>query len=313
MPRSSDHLTTGYLLWRVTTKWRAAVDRAVAPLGLTHAQYSLLASLFGLSRTGAQPSQRELADYTGLEPIYVSKLARALEQTGLLTRTQHPADPRAVQLRLTEHGTDVALRAIAVVHALQEDLTAPIGGTHNSRNRELARTLRTLLGIPPATGGTDDNGREPMPQPPTLTGQDIGEAQGAVRALLDRVLADTDTATTSNQYIALRVLAVRGPAAVPAALHQFLAGQPQLGLDLPAVAELFGGLEASGLVSGSAPDGPGPTQLTAEGAALYARLAAAVATVTRQLYADFDPDDLATAHRVLAQVTERAHRLRGEL
>ena len=139
-----------------------------------------------------------------------------------------------------------------------------------------------------------------------------GALCGAVRALLDRVLADTDTATTSNQYIALRVLAVRGPAPSPAALHEFLAGQRQLGLDLPAVAALFAGLEARGLVSGSAPDGPGPTQLTAEGAALYARLADAVTTVTTQLYAGFDPDDLATAHRVLAQVVERAGRLRGE-
>jgi hypothetical protein len=29
------------------------------------------------------------------------------EDTGLLIRAEHPADPRAVQLRLTEHGTDV--------------------------------------------------------------------------------------------------------------------------------------------------------------------------------------------------------------
>jgi transcriptional regulator with XRE-family HTH domain len=43
-------------------KWRVAVDRAVGPLGLTHAQYSLLASLYGMTRDGQQPSQRQLAD-----------------------------------------------------------------------------------------------------------------------------------------------------------------------------------------------------------------------------------------------------------
>jgi DNA-binding MarR family transcriptional regulator len=152
-----------------------------------------------------------------------------------------------------------------------------------------------------------------MPRPLTLTGQDIGEAEGAVGALLDQILADTGTGITNNQYIFLRVLAVRGPAASPAALHQFLAGQRQLGLDPPGVVEVFRGLEANGLVSGSAPDGPGPMQLTAEGAALHARLADAVATVTKRLYADLDPDDLATAHRVLVEVVERANRLRGEL
>lgn len=31
-----------------------------------------------------------------------------------------------------------------------------------------------------------------------------------------------------------------------------------------------------------------------------------VAPATRQLFAGFDPDDLATAHRVLTQVIERA-------
>lgn len=304
MSRPTENPTTGYLLWRLATKLRAAVDRVLAPLGLTHAQYTLLASLYGFSRTGAQPSQRELADWTGLEPIFVSKLARALEQAGLIERTEHPADPRAVQLRLTDDGTDIAQRAIAIVHAFQEEFTAPIGGTRSQRNRDLVCTLQTLLGI--------ENRSDPMSQPATLTGQDVGEAEGALTALLNQVLADTNTGITRTQYIALRVLALRGPAPSPAALHDYLAGQPQLGLDLPQVAELFHSLEARGLVTGSAPDGPGPTQLTPEGAALNAKLADAVAALTKRLYADLNPDELATAHRVLVEVTERANRLRDQ-
>ncbi|MFC4592103.1 MarR family winged helix-turn-helix transcriptional regulator [Sphaerisporangium corydalis] len=311
MSRSSGEAGTGALLWLVTTKWRAAVDRAVAPLGLTHAQYVVLASLYGLSRQGTRPSQRELADFAGLEAIYVSKLARALEKTGLLVRAEHPADPRAVRLTLTDHGTAVAQRAVVIVHALQEEVTAPIGGTASPRARELVRTLRTLLGTPPA-GGTDDEGNTTMTQAPALlTGQDIGEAQGAVGALLDAVLAAGGH--TSEQFIVLRVLSVRGPWASPAALHEFLAGQRQLGLDPPAVAALLGGLEAAGLVRGSSPDGAGPVELTGEGADLFARLAGTVAPATRSLYAGIDPDDLATAHRVLAQVVERAGHLRATL
>jgi DNA-binding MarR family transcriptional regulator len=304
MSRPTEHPTTGYLLWRLTTKLRAAVDRILTPLGLSHAQYTLLASLYGYSHTGAQPSQRELADWTGLEPIFVSKLARALEAAGLLERTQHPADPRAVQLRLTDHGADVAQRAIAIVHAFQEEFTAPIGGSQSQRTRDLVRTLHTLL-------DTEDRS-DPMPQPATLTGQDVGEAEGALTALLDQLLAGTNTGITRPQYIALRVLGLRGPAPSPAALHDYLASQPQLGLDRPQVAELFHSLEARGLVTGSAPDGPGPTQLTPEGAALNTKLAAAVAAVTKRLYADLDPDDLATAHRILVEVTERANRLRDK-
>jgi DNA-binding MarR family transcriptional regulator len=304
MSRPTEHPTTGYLLWRLTTKLRAAVDRVLAPLGLTHAQYTLLASLYGFSRTGSQPSQRELADWTGLEPIFVSKLARALEQAGLIERTEHPADPRAVQLRPTDHGADVAQRAIAIVHQFQEEFTAPIGGTQSQRNRDLVHTLQTLLGT--------DNRSTPMAPAATLTGQDVGEAEGALTALLDQLLADTDTGITRTQYIVLRILALRGPAESPAALHDYLAGQPQLGLDLPQVAALFRDLEARGLATGSAPDGPGPIQLTPDGAALHARLADAVTDLTQRLSADLDPDDLATAHRVLVEVTQRANRLRSQ-
>src|SRR5438477_12627519 len=121
MARPTNHPTVGYLLWRLATRLRAGVDRALAPLGLTHAQYTLLASLYGYAYSGAQPSQRELSDWTGLEPIFVSKLARALERAGLLERTENPADSRAFQLRLTDHGGLVAERAMAIVQALQEE------------------------------------------------------------------------------------------------------------------------------------------------------------------------------------------------
>jgi MarR family transcriptional regulator, organic hydroperoxide resistance regulator len=140
--------TTGFLVWRLSMKWRAAVDRAVAPHGLTHAQYSVLASLLGMSRAGQSPSQRQLADHTGLEPLYVSKLACALQAAGLIDRTADPADSRAVQLTITERGADVADQAIATVHALHDQLLAPLGGPRSPGARALGETLETLLAAP---------------------------------------------------------------------------------------------------------------------------------------------------------------------
>jgi DNA-binding MarR family transcriptional regulator len=299
-----DAPTSGYLVCRLTTKLRSAVDRALAPLGLTHAQYTLLASLYGLSRTGGNPTQRELAGRVGLEPIFVPKLARALERAGLVQRAEHPADARAVQPRLTDQGLDAAQRAMAIVHALHQEFTAPIGGTHSERHRDFVRTLETLLG--------NDTRSDRMAPAATLTGQDVGEAEGALTALLNQVLAATHTGVTRTEYIVLRVLAARGPAPSAAALHDYLASQPQLGLDRAQVADVLHGLEARGLVTGSAAHGPGPTQLTPDGAALHAKLAGAVADRTRSLYADLDPNDLATAHRVLVEITERARRLRDD-
>ncbi|MBT2454899.1 MarR family winged helix-turn-helix transcriptional regulator [Streptomyces sp. ISL-86] len=148
MSSAAESATAGFLVWRLSMKWRVAVDRAVAPLGLTHAQYALMASLYGMQRSGLQPSQRRLADHTGLEPLYVSKLARALEAAGLVARTRDPDDPRAMQLSLTEQGHDITRRAIKVVQGLLDQLLEPLGGQESPRARQLTRELATLLDVP---------------------------------------------------------------------------------------------------------------------------------------------------------------------
>jgi DNA-binding MarR family transcriptional regulator len=126
-------------------KWRVAIDRGLAPLGLTHAQYSLLGSLYGMERSGLRPSQRELADHTGLEALYVSKLARALESAGLIERAGDPQDTRAVRLSLTAHGRDVTGKAIKVVRQLSDELLAPLGGLDGKRTKAFASDLSELL------------------------------------------------------------------------------------------------------------------------------------------------------------------------
>ncbi|MFI9585243.1 MarR family winged helix-turn-helix transcriptional regulator [Streptomyces sp. NPDC052236] len=148
MSAASEGATPGFLVWRLSMKWRVAVDRAVAPLGLTHAQYALVASLLGMQRSGLRPSQRQLADHTGLEPLYVSKLARTLESAGLVERTPDPADTRAVQLSLTPHGREVTSRAVTIVRRLMDQLLEPLGGLNGTRTEVFARELTILLDTP---------------------------------------------------------------------------------------------------------------------------------------------------------------------
>jgi DNA-binding MarR family transcriptional regulator len=143
-----DGATPGYLVWRLSIKWRVAVDRALAPLGLTHAQYVMLASLSGMEHAGLLPSQRELADHTGLEALYVSKLARTLETGGLIERTRDPKDTRTMRLTLTARGHEVVRPAIATVKVLLERLLAPLGGQDDPRAEEFVRDLTTLLNAP---------------------------------------------------------------------------------------------------------------------------------------------------------------------
>jgi DNA-binding MarR family transcriptional regulator len=145
---SSDPLapSIGYLVWRLAAKWRAELDRALAPLGLTSAQYGVLASLHGFSRSGSLPSQRELAAFVGFEPMFVSTLARNLEQSGFLERHAHAKDSRALQLRLTPLGIRVVQQARKIVVELEERRLAALGGRESNRSVALKESLRTLLG-----------------------------------------------------------------------------------------------------------------------------------------------------------------------
>src|SRR5262245_11361999 len=118
----------GFLVSRLAVRWRHELDRALAPHGLTGASYAVLASLHALSARGAQPSQRGLAEFTGFEPMYVSKLARTLAGAGLLERADDPSDTRALRLRITERGVAVLRAARAVVLALEERRLAFLGG-----------------------------------------------------------------------------------------------------------------------------------------------------------------------------------------
>jgi MarR family transcriptional regulator, organic hydroperoxide resistance regulator len=144
--------TPGFLVWRLATTWRVSVDRALAPIGLTHAQFALLGSLLGMDRTGRRPTQRELADHTGLEPLYVSKLARTLHAAGVIDRTGDPDDTRAVRVSLTDSGRAVAAQAAGIVHELLDRQLAPLGGLNSDRTRSFVRDLHALLDA--SSGGT---------------------------------------------------------------------------------------------------------------------------------------------------------------
>ena len=149
LTREPAHASPGYLVWRLSMKWRAAVDREVADLGLTHAQYSVLASLYSMALQGRRPSQRELADFTGLDPVHVSKVVRALEQAGLVDRAGHAADSRAVQLAPTDSGREVITQAVRRVSRLLDRLTAPLGGLGAPQTEAFVATLNSLLDVEP--------------------------------------------------------------------------------------------------------------------------------------------------------------------
>lgn len=111
----------GFLLWRITLRWQRAVTAALKPLGLTHVQFVLLASVWWLDRHGQRPSQAELAGHAAIDVMMTSQVLRTLEARELVTRSADPTDARVKRLAPTPAGRELALRAVTVVEAADRD------------------------------------------------------------------------------------------------------------------------------------------------------------------------------------------------
>ncbi|MEU2030530.1 MarR family winged helix-turn-helix transcriptional regulator [Nocardia amamiensis] len=138
--RTADE-SPGLLLWQVTHRWQAAQRAALAPFGLTHVQFVLLASLVYLAAGGADPvRQRDLAEHAATDPMMTSQVLRALAEKGLIERRDHPVDRRAKALVVTEAGAALANRAIVAVEACDQEFFAPL----RRQGGAFARSLRLL-------------------------------------------------------------------------------------------------------------------------------------------------------------------------
>ncbi|MCA2223367.1 MarR family winged helix-turn-helix transcriptional regulator [Nonomuraea aurantiaca] len=116
----------GFLLWHATLRWQRAIAAALAPLGLTHVQFVLLACMWWLNTHEEQPNQLALARQAGTDVKMTSQALRALEKKGLIEREVDPADTRAKRLRVTAAGAELAPRAIAVVEQVDADFFQPV-------------------------------------------------------------------------------------------------------------------------------------------------------------------------------------------
>ncbi|GIL28713.1 MarR family winged helix-turn-helix transcriptional regulator [Actinocatenispora comari] len=115
----------GFLLWRLTLDWQRAITAALAPYGLTHVQFVLLACAWWLGEHGEPPNQLGLARQAGTDVKMTSQVVRKLAAKGLLERAVDPADSRARRLRLTAAGGELARRAVRAVEAVDAEFFGP--------------------------------------------------------------------------------------------------------------------------------------------------------------------------------------------
>jgi MarR family transcriptional regulator, organic hydroperoxide resistance regulator len=126
-PDGSAPLSLGFLLWHATLRWQRSIAAALKPLDLTHVQFVLLAVLWWyVTVRKERPSQRQLAEQAGTDPMMTSQVVRALERKGLVVRAPDPDDSRARRLTLTSSGRRLARKAIDVVEAVDDEFFATV-------------------------------------------------------------------------------------------------------------------------------------------------------------------------------------------
>ena len=112
----------GFVLWRVVHRYVREIDRVLAPLDLTHLQFTILAMTAWTARLGEPVTQIALARFGDIHPMQVSQVLKALEAKNLIVRPRSERDTRAKFVEVTEAGVTVLKSAMPLAIAVQARL-----------------------------------------------------------------------------------------------------------------------------------------------------------------------------------------------
>ena len=115
----------GFLLWRLSTKWRSFIEAALKPIGLTHPQFVVLACLGWLTKGGERVTQATVGKMAGLDPNTLSQIIRGLEEKELVKR-EASSDGRAKNPILTPIGEKILSRALPAVETADSRFFEPL-------------------------------------------------------------------------------------------------------------------------------------------------------------------------------------------
>ena len=137
----------GAVLSQVARELTTAVERELAPLGLTSQQAALL---LHASRGALSPSQlrREL----GTDTAGMTRLVDRLAEKGLLVRQRHPEDRRAIVLELTPAGSALVPRLPPIFGGVSQRAFAGLSTEELGQVTALLQRMLDNLRATPADG-----------------------------------------------------------------------------------------------------------------------------------------------------------------
>jgi DNA-binding MarR family transcriptional regulator len=135
-----------YVVARLERAVRNAIAQRVKPYGLTTLQFTTLSVL---GRRG-QLSNAQLARRSYMTPQSMSEVIEALEQKGLISRSQHPNHRRVLPAALTPRGIAVLEACEKAVAEMEEEMLRGLDlKARDSLYKGLVSAVRALhAGLP---------------------------------------------------------------------------------------------------------------------------------------------------------------------
>jgi DNA-binding MarR family transcriptional regulator len=124
----------------------ARMQQACTTLGVPPGVLKLLMRL----HPGVGVPMRDLSDHFGFDASYLTSLADALEERGLIERRPHPTDRRVKMLMITDAGVSARDRAYEVLY----ETPPSFGALTAAEQRQLRDLLRIVAAADPDLGRT---------------------------------------------------------------------------------------------------------------------------------------------------------------
>lgn len=141
-PFADPEENAGFLMWQVSMSWQRKLKNGLDKIGITHAQFMLLAAL---QYTGTQKnivSQQDLAKHCRIDKMMTSKILRTLQKKALLSRKRNKMDTRSKTLALSEEGENILGQALKIVDKIDTDFTISLGLNALSFHEDLRSLLK---------------------------------------------------------------------------------------------------------------------------------------------------------------------------
>ncbi len=131
----------GFLLWQTTLIWQRQIKQTLESYAISHAQFVIMATLLWFAAHRYATTQIQIANWSKLDKMTVSKSLKKLVALGCVKRAEHATDTRAKCVSLTPKGNELIRKLVTLVEASDQLFFAKLSA---NKQKNLIQILAQL-------------------------------------------------------------------------------------------------------------------------------------------------------------------------